>query len=155
MALYTKEQLTPMTEEQLHEILSTFSVEPQEGADHEGLIYQILDLQASTKPRRKRVAAKDTVKTTEVLAEAPKRKRGRPSKAELEARRLAEEKAQAEMKQAEMSAEEEDATLQPAAPRTRMCPISSPSKCRRCRSNNPKLQPSPPIRGTQSIQFKH
>ena len=52
MALYTKEQLTPMTEEQLHEILSTFSVEPQEGADHEGLIYQILDLQASTKPRR-------------------------------------------------------------------------------------------------------
>ena len=115
MALYTKEQLTPMTEEQLHEILSTFSVEPQEGADHEGLIYQILDLQASTKPRRKRVAAKDTVKTTEVTAEAPKRKRGRPSKAELEARRLAEEKAQAEMKQAEMSAEEEDATLQPAA----------------------------------------
>ena len=115
MPLYTKEQLTPMTEEQLHEILSTFSVEPQEGADHEGLIYQILDLQASTKPRRKRVAAKDTVKTTEVTAEAPKRKRGRPSKAELEARRLAEEKAQAEMKQAEMSAEEEDATLQPAA----------------------------------------
>ena len=105
MALYTKEQLTPMTEEQLHEILSTFSVEPQEGADHEGLIYQILDLQASTKPRRKRVAAKDTVKTTDVPAEAPKRKRGRPSKAELEARRLAEEKAQAEMKQAEMSAE--------------------------------------------------
>lgn len=88
-----------MTEEQLHEILSTFNAEPQEGADHEGLIYQILDLQATTKPRRKRIAAKETAATAEVPVEAPKRKRGRPSKAELEARRLAEEQAQAAMMQ--------------------------------------------------------
>ena len=102
-----------MTEEQLHEILTTFNAEPQEGADHEGLIYQILDLQATTKPRRKRIAAKETAATAEVPVEAPKRKRGRPSKAELEARRLAEEQAQAAMMQAEMNATAQPATTSP------------------------------------------
>ena len=113
MALYTKEELTPKTEEQLQEILSTFNAEPQEGADHEGLIYQILDLQATTKPRRKRISAKEET-TAEAPVELPKRKRGRPSKAELEARRLAEEAAQAAKAQETPAAEAENATAEAA-----------------------------------------
>ena len=117
MALYTKEELTPMTEEQLQEILSTFNAQPQEGADHEGLIYQILDLQATTKPRRKRIAAKEETATAEAPVEVPKRKRGRPSKAELEARRLAEEQAKAALLQETANAEAEaEATTETTTP---------------------------------------
>ena len=102
-----------MTEEQLQEILSTFNAEPQEGVDHEGLIYQILDLQATTKPRRKRISTKEEAATAEAITEPPKRKRGRPSKAELEARRLAEEAAQAAKVQ-ETAATEADAMTEGA-----------------------------------------
>ena len=100
MTLFTKDELTNMTAEQLQAVAKALSV-PQSGeAAGEQLVYAILDAQAlqtaeQGTPGRRTRARKATDSPTEEPDEVPvKRKRGRPTKAEVEARRRQEAAAQ-------------------------------------------------------------
>lgn len=89
MILYTKEELLNKSLGELGEILAslggdvTVGVAPE--VDKESLIYNILDTQATKKTNKPETEAVEDPVTLPV-----KRKRGRPTKAEVEARRQAE-----------------------------------------------------------------
>lgn len=99
MTLFTKEELTNMTAEQLRAVAKSLSVAEAETAVGQQLVYAILDAQALQtasqqesvrRPRtRIRTAAEREQDTpADPPQEAPaKRKRGRPTKAEVEARK--------------------------------------------------------------------
>lgn len=100
MTLFTKDELTNMTAEQLQAVAKALSVPQSEEAAGEQLVYAILDAQAlqtaeqGTSGRRTRTR-KAADSPTEEPDEVPvKRKRGRPTKAEVEARRRQEAAAQ-------------------------------------------------------------
>lgn len=97
MILYTKEELLNKSLGELGEILASLGGDVTVGVDtdvdKESLIYNILDTQATRKHGQTEATQKAIAENT--AAVPMKRKRGRPTKAEVEARRQAEAAQQA------------------------------------------------------------
>ncbi len=121
MSLYTKEQLMAKSPEELNGIAESLSIKSSSSMSTEALVYEILDAQAvhtaeqhsaspvkkrtrivkqaadkiftSAKPKEEKPIQEEVPATPKPAEEVapPKRKRGRPSKAEKEAERLAAE----------------------------------------------------------------
>ena len=132
MATYTKEELLAKDDAALKTVAAEFQIADAENKAHDDLVYDILDAQAvnaaaATQGKRHANTAPenqsqeeiqtdttnstaDDAPTAEAVVELPKRKRGRPSKAEIAAREAAIREALAEKAMARKKQEEQAQT---------------------------------------------
>ncbi|MBO6189422.1 MAG: transcription termination factor Rho [Alloprevotella sp.] len=148
MALYSIDQLQAKEEQELRQIAQELGTPNFKSGDKQTLVYDILDAQAemraadtSATPRRRQritvkketpaarpeASAKMVGGATDAQVEMPRRKRGRPSKAEIAAR----EAAAAQKQQAELALQTlfaEQSAQQTAAPENPEAEATSPAE---------------------------